>query len=99
MPFETNVDKANKLKTDRYAALVGDISDAGYKCTLIPFEIGSRGLITKSNKSRLRGLLRTLKSNVPYTALKNNISKKSLMSSFSIFQARHEKEWNVTTLI
>lgn len=99
VPFETNIDKANKLKTDRYATLVGDISDAGYKCTLIPIEIGSRGLITKLNKTRLRGLLRTLKSNVKYAALKNNISKKSLTSSFSIFQARQEREWNVTTLI
>ena len=36
VPFDTNVEKANKLKTDRYAALVGDISHAGYKCSLIP---------------------------------------------------------------
>jgi hypothetical protein len=99
VPFETNIDDANKLKTDRYAALAGDISDAGFNCTLIPFEVGSRGLITKSNTSRLRGLLRTLRCNVKYTALKDNIVKKSLMSSFSIFQARHEKEWNVTTFI
>ena len=51
--FEENVDAAHKLKTDRYAALVGDVSEAGYECSLIPFEIGSRGSITKPNKTRL----------------------------------------------
>jgi len=98
VPFEKNIEKANKLKSDRYASLVGDISDAGFNCTLIAFEIGSRGLLTKPNKSRLRYLLRTLKSQTKFTELKSSISKMTLTSSFSIFQARHEKEWNVSSL-
>ena len=91
---------AHKLKTDRYAALAGDVSEAGYECSLIPFEIGSRGLITKPNyKTRLMRLPPTIKSHTKYSTLKNNISKICLMSSFSSFQARHEREWNVTSFI
>ena len=98
VPFETNIDKSHKLKVDRYASLVGDLTDTGYKASLIPFEIGSRGLITKANKARLNHLLRIVKSETKYKCLKDDISKKSLTSSFSIFQSRHEKEWNVHSL-
>ena len=35
--------------------LVGDVSEADYECSLIPFEIG--GFITKPNNTRLMRLL------------------------------------------
>ena len=96
VPFERNIDKSHQFKLDRYASLADDIRIAGYDCRLVPFEIGSRGLITKQNKSHLNQLLRTVESKTKYSKLKDDISKAALASSFSIFQARHEKEWNVT---
>ena len=93
IPFETNIEKANKLKSDRYASLVGDITNEGYSCTLIPLEIGSRGLITKSNKSRLRRLLRILHSNTKYTELKNSISKRTLIFFFCLSGEARESVW------
>ena len=52
---------------------------------------------TKSKKSRLRSLLRNLKSTVKYTALINNII--SLMCLFSIFQSMYGKNRNVSSIL
>ena len=95
VPFETHINKAHQLKSDRYASLLSDIISLGYNCSLFPVEVGSRGLITKPNKDSFIKPLRLVKSTSNYTNLKNSLSKKALVSSFSIFQARHEKEWNV----
>ena len=60
-PFETNIDNANARKTDKYSPLQSDIASNGYKCRLICFEVGSRGLITKYNKKRLSEIIRFVK--------------------------------------
>ena len=57
------------------AALVGDVSEADFKCSLIPFEIGSRGLIVKPNKTCLMRLLRTIKTHTKYSTLKTIFPK------------------------
>lgn len=95
--FETNIDKAHKLKTDRYVSLASDLTNAGYNTSFTPFEIGSCGLITKSNKCRLNHLLRVVKWEVKYKSLKEGISKSSITSFFSIFHSRYQREWNVNT--
>ena len=47
-PFTRNIEAANKRKRERYEFLVTDIEEAGYKCSNLPFEIGSRGHVTQS---------------------------------------------------
>ncbi len=54
VPFETNIDKARSYKSNKYSNLITDIENAGYKCHLICFEVGSRGLITSNNKGQLK---------------------------------------------
>ena len=58
VPFETNIDAAHQRKEDRYAGLTHDVEKAGWKCTLICVEIGSRGLITPQNKVRMKKMLK-----------------------------------------
>ena len=53
----SNVGNAHRLKMDKYAALVGDLENAGYRVNLFCFEVSVRGQITKANKARLKSFL------------------------------------------
>ena len=37
----------------RYNSLKTDLTERGYECHLIPFEVGSRGYVSKSNRTNL----------------------------------------------
>ena len=54
VPFETNIESRHTHKCNKYAPLVNDIVDQGYKCDLICLEVGSRGYLSKENKMRLK---------------------------------------------
>ena len=51
--FECNIETANIRKTKNYNDLKADLEKSGWKVALTPFEIGSRGLITKRNRESL----------------------------------------------
>ena len=91
--YERNLEGANEHKRNKYAPLVDDIEENGYKCFCVCFEIGSRGYINNRNKLALGGLLKLTNSNTKFTNFYKNISKISLLCSFSIFLARNEPEW------
>ena len=55
-PFTRNIEAANSRKRERYEFLTSDIKDAGYQCYNLPFEIGSRGHVTRQNKITLGDL-------------------------------------------
>ena len=84
---------------DRYSSFVSDIIDAGFDCSLVVIEIGSRGLIDTDNKTRLTCLSKDLQLPIKYSDLKNQLIKSVLMSSYSIANARHELSWNVNDII
>ena len=54
--FETNIFSANALKTLRYTILKINLEDY---CNLIPFGVGSRGYVSKSNKANLINVIVT----------------------------------------
>ena len=91
--FETNIEAANIRKMTRYSALKSDLEDKGWKCHLIPFEVGSRGYISRSNKLNLMNtfLSNRLKPNV-FKCVRD-MSKISLLCSFSIFHAYTQPTW------
>ena len=70
-----------------------DIESNGYKCVLIPFEIGSRGYVTRENKANIIHVF--VKNNIKSNALKcvKQLSKISLLCSFSIFHAYTQPSW------
>ena len=53
IPFTNNIDAANSRKRTRYEFLTSDIEEAGFKCSNIPLEVGSRGYVTSRNKETL----------------------------------------------
>ena len=99
VPFEPNIRNAHRTKLDRYSSLVSDIIDAGFDCSLVAIEIGSRGLIDTDNKTRLTRLSKDLQLPIKFSDLKNQLIKSVLMSSYSIFNARHKPSWNVNEII
>ena len=94
-PFEPYIDSANARKTEKYSSLKSDIDLSGYKCQLICFEIGSRGLVTRNNKKKLAEITRFAKNGgkMKMKCHYQQISKLAVLTSYSIYNARREPEW------
>ncbi len=92
IPFEPNIDNTHKLKVDAYQLLISDIEDAGYDMDYFPFELGSRGYISKENELRLKQLLRKT-SKAKYNQVKQTLCKIVLISSYIIFHSKYEDSW------
>ena len=85
-----NIDAANNRKYERYTSLSADIQEAGYICKNTPFEVGSRGHLTLENKSRLSIIHKICKPKTSFTHFWRNITKTSLLCSYSIYLSRSE---------
>ena len=53
MQLEKNAEAVNIRKTLRYNALKSDLENRGYRCLLVPFEVGSRGHVRKASNVQL----------------------------------------------
>ncbi len=91
VPFETNIDKAHEIKQSKYTHLVQDLEEKGFKCQLFCLEIGSRGLISKDNEQRLQSIFQAGKKQM--RILREELSRLSLLSSYTIWNARHNAIW------
>ena len=91
--FEPNIPKAHERKQSRYAGLLSDLNRAGVNTSLVCFEIGSRGLITKDNVARLRSIFKF--KGVPFKKqITKDISKLALLGSYAIWNSRKEATWD-----
>ena len=94
VPFDLDTAKDHHYKTDKYSALVTDIENYGYQVEFLAIEIGSRGFLSKDNTQRLKSYLFFLKAKRPkYSAIRDNLSKMAVVSSFSICCAKDEPIW------
>ena len=84
---------ARKLEKYTYTALKLDLEERGYTCMLVPFEIGSRGHLFKQTRLNLINIfvINKLRPNA-YKTIKD-VSKISLLCSFSIFHAFSQLSW------
>ena len=98
VPWDTMANNAKKRKEARYNSLVANIQGNGWTCSHTTLEIGSRGLITQRNRSSLIMLCNlareTKKSKVIQTC-----SKLALLGSYSLWVARHSKDWTPGPLL
>ncbi len=51
--FETNFEKSAQRKENRYSSLLNEIQSTGFTCELITIEVGSGGLVSVDNRSKL----------------------------------------------
>ena len=91
--FESNIEAANSRKKLKYQDLKRDLEAQQYTVTLLPFEGGARGQVTKRNRNALESLFRTNKIKVKTGQLFKDMSKIALLCSFSIFHAREQPTW------
>ena len=92
-PFTRNIDAANRRKRERYEFLAADIKDAGYQCINLPFEIGSRGHVTRQNRITLSQLCSVTGVKRAQQVIKN-CSKIVLLGSYSIYNSRRSHDWS-----
>ena len=92
--FESNFEAANIRKTTKYSSLQSDLEDSGFKCHLIPFETGSRGHISIYNKSNLLAVFMANKLWLNVFKCIREMSRNSLLCSFSIFHAYTQPIWS-----
>ena len=95
---QDNIDRANARKRERYSSLSADIQEAGYSCINIPFEVGSRGHLTLANKSRLSIMHKICKPKTTFAPFWKNISKTSLLCSYTIYLSRNDPWTDVPLL-
>ena len=94
-PCEEGILAANIRKNARYTCLSNHISSRGWKCSILPFEVGARGFVARSTNSMLRNIGFT-----PNAASKlcKTVSLTAAFCSYSIWNHRMNKEWNYRTL-
>ena len=91
--FEKNIEKANILKNLKYLGIKSDLEEAGWSCQLLPFEVGSRGHVTKRNRKTIYEASQRNSIKLKHKEIIKDISKIALLCSFSIFQARCQPDW------
>ena len=92
IPFEQNIKDAHDRKMHKYGSLMADLTTAGYKTELYCVEIGSRGLITSDNSTRLNYVFKFTGSKIRKSEVRS-LSKTALLCSYALWNCRHEPVW------
>ena len=95
VPWDTSTNMAAALqrKTERYQDLTTEIQGNGFKCHIIPLEIGTRGVVNARNRIVLTQLCHGLKVNKVSLVIKN-CSKLALLGSYTLWNARYSTDWS-----
>ena len=91
--FEDNINSANITKFEKYEDLKKHLESGGWKTELVQFEVGSRGYISKRNIASITKMAKLAHMKKRHKSLMTDLSKISLLCSFSIFQARSQLTW------
>jgi hypothetical protein len=91
--FEKNIESANARKSARYEDLSSDLRENGWTTNCLPFEIGSRGQVTKRNRATLTKIAKAVNPQISHKKLISELSKIALLCSFSIYQAHCQPAW------
>ena len=97
VPLETNFKNANSQKMNKYEHFITDITTRDV--SVHPFEIGSRGYISPSNKAILKKLHEFCKPSASssFKAMCKNLSSRAVLSSYHIFRKRKTLDWDQET--
>jgi hypothetical protein len=101
-PWDTDAKRAEERKVSRYADFKTAFSNERWDCSLYMIKVRARGLIIKSVEYRLWSLIWSW---VPaghrsgIGQMMKDVSRISLVCSFSIFQARNDPVWSSPCLV
>ncbi len=92
--FESEIVNAATRKQNRYASLITDIEQSDFTPSLYTIEIGSRGLVSMENQTRLKEIYSQLNvKQKDIVKMKNQLSKTALLGSYTIFYSKFISEW------
>ena len=77
------MDSTNIYNSTKYNDIKKDSEEAGWRTKLFPFEIGSRGLVSKRNKIAISQIQQEVKIKTMQKALFIDMSQIALLCSFS----------------
>ena len=97
--FEKNSELANLRKVSRYRDLASDLEQRGWVTDNTPFEIGSRGYINTRNKSTICDTMKKHTIKIKKSKLLKDLSKISLLCSYTLFQAHCQPDWQSPPLL
>jgi hypothetical protein len=97
--FECNIESAHLRKTRNYNDLKTDLQKENWNVFLVPFEVGSRGLMTKRNRKSLISVFKRNRTKLKHTLLLKELAKISLLCSYAIFQAHCVHTWQDPPLL
>ena len=97
--FECNIESAHLRKTRNYNDLKTDLQKENWNVFLVPFEVGSRGLMTKRNRESLISVFKRNRTKLKHTLLFKELAKISLLCSYAIFQAHCVHTWQDPPLL
>ena len=96
VPWEERLEESRRLKSNKYAPLVSDLTRTGYKIEFIPLEVGVRGIINKENQTSIHKITKLCEQKTTAKYLRDIISKTAVSTSYFIFLSRDESEWNAS---
>ncbi len=81
-------------KKNKCGLLLNDIEPTWFTCELITMELGSRGLVSIDNRSKLTTIFSHLNGSKQTSHwTKNNLSRTSVLASYAIFYSTYASEW------
>ena len=94
-PWDSNIERANSYKQEKYAPLIADLSNH-FTVFQFSIEVSVRGQISKGNRARIKSFVyRCCRDPKKATgSILKSCSKLSLLCSYSIYCARKEPSWS-----
>ena len=89
---ENSFRAANERKMERYSRLAEDLKEAGFTTTVMPLELGCRGVLDRTNAANLEVFLNQLgiKS---FKRVRSDLGRLALLGSYRIWLARQSADW------
>ena len=95
---ESSFRAANERKLERYSRLAEDLREAGFTTTVMPLELGCRGVLDRSNAANLEVLLNQLGIR-SFKKVRSELGKLALLGSYRIWLARQSAIWTPGPLL
>ena len=83
---------------ERYSRLAEDLREAGFPTTVMPLELGCRGVLDRSNAANLEVLLNQLGIR-SFKKVRSDLGKLALLGSYRIWLARQSDVWTPGPLL
>ena len=89
IPFETNVENAQKRKLSKYHELMEELKTNGFDVNLVTLEVGSRGFVTVDGFLMIKDLF--LLTNKQFQQLLKDVAVAAIMGSYRIWTSRNHQ--------